>query len=655
MPGGAAPGSRPKGKKKTAFQSQQDTLRGLHAAQTETRRGHQDFFARHFVKPGLQTFKDLGNAANHAPGGIYELGKAAGYDFGVHHNYHPLARLGMDQLHFYGDALHHPLRHPGNTLLAALSFSGAGGALVRAGSRGAILPGAAVRTLKYTARSEAEAKRLARASGDPHLIKHAKAGTTFKAPIPASRVPHTRGAQAVADLVRGSGKRQMHKIERNLRTNRDYASRLFDEQPHDFTAAMKALRAGEFTNPLKQPIREINAGVRGGRLYRFGYIPPNWLGAKAANAIQGVGPRTLAQTRRLRSNPEFRPTAHNLLGGGISEAGMAAGETMRPGPIQTFMRGVGETIGKVTDRPAREAALVRELRRVGIKTDADILNTLQAAKAGNPRALQKVVMAARTGEKEAIKFSRMGHGSLGKLDQTAARNIFLYRWLTGSGQYAGRMLTEHPVTSATLAGLGKDAPDIHKFLKEYPQFLSTYIPVGQRGKDLLASGTQASTLWSTLPELYQTIKSIREDPRNAAEPLQPFQHAAAIAYSGHDPFTGIDLKNPSLQESLLFALNRETRSIPYMNFLPFNALPYSTRHLKSGETIKNYTFEKGKYFDSKAQRERRLFPRTKEDILLNFLFGSSYPTPVNKQVAAKMGRDQKSKGSSKKRKSTYYP
>jgi hypothetical protein len=195
------------------------------------------------------------------------------------------------------------------------------------------------------------------------------------------------------------------------------------------------------------------------------------------------------------------------------------------------------------------------------------------------------------------------------------------------------MLTEHPVAAATLDAAGKDAPDISDVLKSYPQFLENYLPVGLRDKLPLLSNEQSFTLWGTPQEVAQEVAAGIDDPRQLIEPLQPVQHGLGVAAMGYDPFRDWQLNDQNLKKNLMFALNTELRSSPYMNFFPANIGKFGGSKKRG-----YYAFEKGRFFDSPEQRERRLFPRTPLDIALTFLLGGVWPSPVNPDVAADLGK-----------------
>lgn len=150
--------------------------------------GHQGLFGRivgsvgHVIGQGA---KDVATVAEHAPGGVYHVGKALGQDVvtSVEHPErrigpswgqlasHPLRASNANGSHLYPIVaatgqqvqkdLAHPLRHPGYTLLDVLPFANAAGKVAEAGAlaRGGEL-GAAAKSVVTRAAPEPRVVRL---------------------------------------------------------------------------------------------------------------------------------------------------------------------------------------------------------------------------------------------------------------------------------------------------------------------------------------------------------------------------------------------------------------------------------------------------------------------------------------------------------------
>jgi len=514
------------------------------------------------------------------------------------------------------------------------------------------------RTISYTPKTVEEAKTLQRHAFEmPQWKKDAnilnlKNKKPAKYPIPAtlqaSDQPITRAAERLRDKSR-TQKGVRSKVQKTFAYEADVRGRLQDSQnapgtiqslrslsPKKVRAAKAAaLKKGEKPpsspysalreKPLSEGMGEVNALVRALRLYRLGYIPANWLGAQATNLIH-YGPRQHARLVRgqhtLRKSDKDTAAALDRLQG--ETAGQALGDTGHTGPTSTLMRGVGTSLGKVTDRAARSRALLRETERQDVETK-NLPSVLRKARMDDPEALRAIINATTRGEKAAIKFTRsrpiegVKEGHLSKADRLLARNIFLYKWITGSGAYSARMLAERPTTSAFLAQLGQQGPDISDLLKEYPEFMERYIPVG-KGR---VSNPQATSLFDMPGDVFKNFyKSINGEPLAALENLNPVPHAAVTALSAKDIFRGQELSDDdknSLRKRLEFALETELRSIPYRKILP----------TKLGGRI------------GESGEENRLFPMSDWEIALQFALGSGFPTKVNPKVAKKMHGSEK--------------
>lgn len=604
------------------------------------------------------TAKDVEEIARGAPGGVafttraidkalprgpLERGKRK------HGDYEDLKTLGKAQIQAIRD-LRHPLRHPGYSLLTLLGLGvpatrgvGAGLSVAKTGKLAS--RAGKYRKLSYKPRNEGEVAEFAKALGiEPQKLKGAK---EFHAPnVPQSRIPTTALAQKGGDVLRSKSRRlQKRKVLSEIARDKEIAARLDQGNPLGFKGALKeakskktfqkinpaTLDAKDFSKALLElGVREPNALIRALRLYRLAYIPPNWLGAQAVNMIHS-GPRgymrqVKTQRKGRRSDPETAQMIDRLGGETLSEASFDAGS----GPIGTVTRGIGTSLGKVTDRASRNRIWREEARRHGY-SDKELAALLRAAKSGNQKALQDVVRITRRQEPAAIRFTRTGPPA-GKrmsvpqgIDKVLADNLFLYKWLTGSARYGGRSLAENPTLIAELAALGKEGPDITELIPEVPEFMENYVG---RGVDKLplVNNPAAASLYDYPFDVLRTLKHSVEDPREIADVLQPVQAALLNAYNAFDPFRDQELEDPPLGERLKFGAATQTRSIPWLEWLRLD--------------------------DSPEERSKRLFPLTPEDIILRQIVGSSlHPRgfPVNPDVARSMSRKEKSKGKPPKR------
>jgi hypothetical protein len=637
-------------------------------AKTATKRGQSIPKKKGGSKIGKilsQTAKDFGEIARSTPAGVVQLHGAI--DSALprgplergnekHNDYTGIKDIGKAQIQAVKD-LRHPLRHPGYSLLTALGIAAP---VAKVGTVGATVAKTGklpkkgkppTRKLTYRARDldpdSKEQKTLRSVSGrrDKPTI------TEQSVILPASKVPTTRLAQEVLDKIRMRNPDwQKRKVLKGVARDRDIIDRL--ERPalqKGVIGATKEAASKESWGELRNPgqwIPEINAGVRGARLFRPGYILPNLGGSIATNLIEGPVKSYKAgvASRKFRGEGAKQRIGHRdidpetqadidridaIMGEGAAQG--AAEQGLRhtddgrviSGPLSTFMRGVGQSLGKITDRESRRRHFFREAEAQGIDIQSpEAIHALL----NSPRLRKDLLQIARRAEPSAIKFTRTRNlegvpkRAHQKLDQKLAENIFLYRWLTGSAAYTGRMVAEHPTLSAALAAQGTISPQIDDVLEEYPKFMSRYIPVGMRDKLPLVSNLQAATLFDSPGELADLIGEIGDDPRNAIDPLAPFQRGAAVAALGYDPFRRQELATranptPGILERLAFGSDVETRSIPYRTLIEGLRTP-------------------------EEDRSGKLFPRTNEDLLKTFTFGGPVPTPVNPKVAASMKKNE---------------
>lgn len=635
----------------------------------KSKRGFFDRFPG--SKIAANTFKDFEEIAKNSPGAALELGRAGrdllypgsiSYSQGKYRTADRTERvenLAKAQVQGVKD-LRHPLRHPGYSLLEILGLlplpSTIGTKVVaplrlsRVAKATKVAKRPPTRVLRHKVKTKAQAERFQKAR--PRKGGYTPGYSVIHEEVPASKVVTTRAAQKGIDKLREkSNTMSRRKMEKVIAQKQDYRGRLTEEMPKGVKAATKEAFTTSAPikkiNPLKRGgagelVREGNALIRGLRLYRGAYVPPNWAGSQAVNLIHS-GPYRYAkgvrgQHRGRKNMPE---TAQAIDRAGGETIGQAMMDTGGSGPIGTFARGVGTTLGKVTDRAPRNRIWREEARRMEYEP-ADIDGLISAAKAGNEQALKDFYLISDRAERSSIKFSRVGpmrdvetgdslsrFNPLQTIDKAMADNIFLYKWLTASTRYGGHMVGEHPILTAALANASKDAPNIEDVLKEYPDFMGNYIPTGQfRGDNPMVRNPTAAGLFDMPFETLQSLRASGSDIRELSDILNPMQAMGMNAITGFDPFRDQEISEfkDSPWDRAKFGFLTQTRSIPWLEWLRFN--------------------------DSQDERENRLFPLSPEDIALRQLLGSSItPTgfPVNPKVAAKMARQQATKGKSKRK------
>jgi hypothetical protein len=472
----------------------------------------------------------------------------------------------------------------------------------------------------------------------------ARALEPIEVKVPASRTLITHGAQKATDKLRAkSPSRQKKKVFKEKAREADIISRATAKDAPGVTQAWKDVRTPEPWNalgkrPVKEGVGDVNALIRALRLYRVGYVPPNRLGAEAVAMIHHPKSyiKNIRQERQVRRGDN--PTARAIDRAGGETGGQALMDTGHTGPASTLMRGVGTTIGKVTDRAPRARVWHEEARRHGIEK-SEIPELLKGVEEGNPLAQEIYIQISRRAEEAAIKFTRSEplkgapKSIAGKVDRALARNIFLYKWITGSGQYAGHMVGNHPTLTAALAQQGQQSPHISDVLNEYPEFLERYIPTGtERGGMPEVMNLQAASLWDMPGEVARNLeKGVTEDPWYLGEHLNPVQHALATALSGKNLFTGRSLGEHEEDplSRLRFGAEQELGGIPYVKLLP-----------------EEYGGRMGTYDQSE-----RLFPMSNWDVILQHLIGGGKKIRVNPKTASRMYQQEQKRKKRKKKKS----
>jgi len=338
----------------------------------------------------------------------------------------------------------------------------------------------------------------------------------------------------------------------------------------------------------------INNASRAAILYlKPAYAVPNILGNTALNIVQqGWGaPAQVARSARLfyKLDKETRMKVKLAMGEGIS------------GSLETE-RGIGtKAINKMAhlwqkpvDTPFRMNSFFYEARRAGHKTPAQI-----RALFDNESELLKVAREANA----AI----IDYGNLSPFEQSVIRRvIFFYPWVKGSTTYAGRFLTTHSTQAAVMANLGKQgAARDQKDLGPLPSYAEGLFKIGDRGGNPLTVNPSSAGILQT--------------------PAQ-FGKALAELSSGHpgEAFTLNQNFTPAL--GALLALLGGTQR--YHGQSPLNA---AEQQLIGG--LPALTTIQQELNPPANSKKPRLYPRTREDVLLHFLLGGLAPTPLNKAKA----------------------
>lgn len=501
----------------------------------------------------------------------------------------------------------------------------------------------------------------------PHMdilkdIRQARGEPVVKVQVPASHVPTTRAAQAALDaLTRKSPALARKRVKKAYARELDLTRRPKDTLSPGFGESLRLVypnrkaifdpkyNARMAAGTLRHPIKETNAAIRALRLFRPGYIPANAVGAHATELIRNPSKygSTMAIERALRKKfPEAAKQIDRRQGETTSQAAAELGK-YDPGkdyPITTLTHGIGTSLGKVVDRRSRARHFIAEFKRRHPEATADDI----AKALDDPKRIPEMNRINDVAENSAIRFSKtpvlpgFHEPIVSKIDRALGANIFLYRWLTASTRYTGRVVKEHPTVVAALGQLANQAPPLSNVLPEYPSFMQGYVPAGNRivGGHKLPQilNPQAASLWSMPPEVARDLKIASGGGERAVdvlhERLNPVQHGAAFVARGRDPFRqqtitegrpGHKHPAPFSKKALREALRAELAGNPYSSL--------------------------GRIGEPMSVRKKRLFPRSSTDIALQFLFGSfAVPSPVNPKIAKSMATKEKEPRGGGKRK-----
>lgn len=590
-----------------------------------------------------QQASDVGGAVSGVPGGLYE-GSLAGMTL-INMGLNPgvVKKKDKDRLKKVLGAQVDSVKALGSTkdwrehtamntltLLGVLAPPAKGLSVVRGA------PKNPTRLRTYKVRNQKEAEFYSRELG-----YKVRPGAVLKASTPLSRQPITRGVQKMSD----AGRRQVpalqkRALEKDMMKRKAILDRLDEPNAEGLMDALSNVkRSGVRKNvsqTVRHPIKEGNALIRALRLYRGAYVPPNWGGAQVTNLIQQGPYRYQRNVRAQRKMAKGEKTKHLGFIPGHSRSpeamtfGRVTGDTAaeaardigQAGTISTITRGVGTSLGKVTDRAARNRALLDELAR----HDVDIFDQgalKQIAEAATPEAREVLIQSALRAEPAAIKFTRTPtfpgrrQGPISALDKALQNQLFLYRWLTGSTRYGGHMLAEHPTLSSVLLNAGEEAPRLQDMFGEenIPEFMKSYV---SRGGNRI-NNPQAASLWDMPFSILDSLGETSRNTREISDILNPMQASLVNALTQYDPFRNQQVNYPMQPEDALrFGFGTQVRSIPWLEW--------------------------GRLRDDPETRERRLFPLSPLDIALRQTLGSSlHPTgfPFNPEIARRMAEQER--------------
>lgn len=391
---------------------------------------------------------------------------------------------------------------------------------------------------------------------------------------------------------------------------------------------------------LRMGNRVSRLTVLGGKL---GYFPTNLLGQEflaaahdplgflASRVRQGRALKTLGDKGNARLNA-LADAGFGMIGSTKPEYSAAIpGVNAVERGVDYLDRGFSRVSGRVLDQPYRRAAIVKELRRQGFKTqDAVNRATQLLAQHGEnvrggaiPKGTLPTGTAAKAAEAGLRSRQAMIDYELGKTGKSVRNAIFFAPWLKGSTLYAGHFLRDHPALAAAAQALGREGqkerglgPNIPSFMRIAGDFKVGERNVPGLGRVPVMANPSSAGILGQSAQLGATAASMLGiiPTKSGWDPegnLVPMLSSALAAVTHKDPFTGKNL--PGSWPSIF--------GNQYLN-----SIPAYTDFYKGGVTNKLLGV------GPKAASEnptRVLFPRTPGDRAWQFALGGLGQTPVN--------------------------
>lgn len=341
------------------------------------------------------------------------------------------------------------------------------------------------------------------------------------------------------------------------------------------------------------------------------YIPMNLAGNAVMLLIQQgpFAPVNMARAFHMHSAiGDHAAMIDFLVGHGSTKAIMGGPDRHIPGLGKVF-EGVGDFSNYIIDKYPRRAAFLYEARKLGYDNPNKIVALLT-----NPDYVDDLGRVVERTKNAMVNYDNLSHFE----KQIMTRLIFVYPWLKGSAQWAGRFMKDHPVLAMMFAGgiyLQQDR------LKEampngYPNYLKWYVPIGttERDNEEMPLGfrlDQFLTMLQPMDLAYDflgTIGARGGEVGTLAERLNPIYFDLVKFLTGYDPFRN-QPQDPTVP-NLFKGLITPERFVVYNNIMKILRTD-AERRAKPGMYHTNRT----------------------EDWLKLFL-GSIAPTPIDPEIAA---------------------
>lgn len=329
------------------------------------------------------------------------------------------------------------------------------------------------------------------------------------------------------------------------------------------------------------------------------YAPMNLFGNLALNLMQ-QGPFALLNIPRAAMlGRELGPDAATAIDYYMGRGIMHLGETEIIG--RNYSATMSNALGVVVDLVPRRAAFLHEAWAMGFRSGDDIHQLL-----GNEAFKNELYEVVQRANDAIIDYERLSPFERKYLQ----RILFIYPWIRGATRYTYRFPMEHPIQAMAFAWLyERQQAWADEELGKRPWYAEFNIPIGEverfgetypltlNPKQLVPFTTPVEmanmlTSWATGSEISQS----------PIEALQPFWPALVASLTGYDTFA-----------------QREVGRGPGTFFEQVSSFPLRQAIEDVGKSDE----------ELEEAASNRLYPRNRQDTLIEIGLGSLAPTPYN--------------------------
>jgi len=346
--------------------------------------------------------------------------------------------------------------------------------------------------------------------------------------------------------------------------------------------------------------KEIVSGIRHGAIYlRPAYLPNNWAGNAFMNLThQGfLAPVNLAKSAVVFHKLQPEALAQLRRAGGLNPAEAISQGSAR-GVVTSALHPLVERAGHLADQPFRDAAVLHELRKAGVRKLKDVNDLLMKAHHGDEDALATVARAGNAGQEEVVKFKDLNP----KERAVASNGLFVWNWVRGSTRYLARYPGQHPLQAAAMihaAPIGNQ--QVQAQTGGMPWFMSGSIPVGRTkdGDPIMVNPFALNPLGSGIgfaQDIAGTVKALRHPE----------------AFNKYSDPTILDLTNPLIQ-----AVTKRVTGMTTRPFVPELAQQIAPLRLLE---------------DLKHPGRGGIFPMSRQEALGHYIVGALWPRHASQEA-----------------------